>query len=95
MNKQQLAEAIAQRAGMSDRAAWKVTSAFIDVIMEELLAGRSITLPRIGTIEPVRHKERKAQNPRNQETVTIPERTMLRMRTSKLMVEKLNGGSDA
>ncbi len=83
MNKEDLAEGIAQKTGMHKGEAVKFLEAFIASVEESILAGQRVTISGFGTFELTRHKERNVVNPATKQLMTLPAMTTARFRASK------------
>lgn len=70
MNKNQLIEALAPRLGGRSTAALAVES-FVDVVLREVAAGRSVGITGFGTFERVDRAARTGRNPHTGEAVPI------------------------
>lgn len=76
MNKTQLIEAVAEKAGLSKKDADKAIAAVIETVTETLVKGDKVQLVGFGTFETRVHKERKNINPSTHEEQIIPETTV-------------------
>ena len=83
MNKEELAEGLAQKTGMRKGQATKFLEAFIASIEESILAGQRVTISGFGTFELTQHKERQVINPSTKQPMTLPAMTTARFRASK------------
>ena len=72
MNKATLVAAIAEKAGLDKKAAGSALDGLVEVIREELAAGRVLTIP--GALKILRKDtpERQMRNPSTGETFTKP-----------------------
>lgn len=85
LNKTEIVELISRRTGIRVLDVNRVFTELLDLTTEELAAGREVALSGIGVLSPVRHAARKSHNPRTLEPVTIPERTRVQLRMSKVL----------
>jgi DNA-binding protein HU-beta len=83
MNKEKLAEGIAQKTGMNKTQAMKFLESFIASLEEAILAGERVTLSGFGTFELTQHKERTVINPATRQPMKIPPQTTARFRASR------------
>ena len=71
MNKTELVNAIAEKAGIEKKAADAALKAAIDAVSEELAAGGKVQLIGFGSFEVRERAAKTARNPRTGETVTV------------------------
>lgn len=67
-----------------------IMRAFFAVASETLQEGDSITLPRIGALEPVSRKARAGRHPQTREIINISASKSVRFRLSRAMRKTLN-----
>ena len=72
MNKSELVDAIAQKAGLSKADAGKALDAFTDVVKEALHGGDSISLVGFGAFKVAERAARQGLNPKTKEPIQIP-----------------------
>ena len=72
MNKTELVNAVAEKAGLSKKDAEKVITATVDAITAALIAGDKVQLVGFGAFEVKTRAARQGRNPRTKETITIP-----------------------
>ena len=72
MNKADLVNVIAQKAGMTKVDAKKALEAFMEASAEALRNGERISLVGFGTFSTSKHPARKGRNPRTGEEIMIP-----------------------
>ncbi len=72
MNKTELVNAVAEKAGFSKKDAEKVINATVDAITEALKSGDKVQLVGFGAFEVKTRAARQGRNPRTKETITIP-----------------------
>ena len=65
MNKVELADAVAQKTGMSKADAEKALSAMVDVVSEELKSGREVSITGFGSFSVSNRAARTGVNPQN------------------------------
>lgn len=73
MNKTELVNAVAEKAGFSKKDAEKMINATIDSITEALVAGDKVQLVGFGAFEVKTRAARIGRNPKTKEAITIPE----------------------
>lgn len=75
MNKMELIDKAAAKAGVSKKDAAKILDGFIESITETLAAGDKVTLVGFGTFETRKRPAREGRNPRTGAPVAIKART--------------------
>ncbi len=71
MNKTELTAAVAEKAGLSKKAADAAVAAVLDTITEELVKGEKVQLIGFGTFEVRARAEKQGHNPKTGEAMTI------------------------
>ena len=89
MNKGELLDTVAEKAGVSKKVADAVVSATIDAIMEAVSSGDKVTLVGFGSFEPRDRKQREGRNPKTGETMTIPATTVPAFSAGKAFKERV------
>jgi DNA-binding protein HU-beta len=72
MNKAELIQAAATKAGATKTQTEAVLNAVLDVIVEAVSSGDKVTLVNFGNFEPKGRKQRQARNPKTQEPMVVP-----------------------
>lgn len=72
MNKCELVDAVAERAGVSKKQAGTVLTAALDTIMEAVSNQDKVTLVGFGSFQSRERKEREGRNPKTGEVMIIP-----------------------
>ena len=72
MNKSELITAVAERSGLSKKAAGEAVEAVLDTISQALAAGEKVTLVGFGTFEVRERAARKGVNPATGAPIDIP-----------------------
>lgn len=86
MNKTELVNAMAEKAGMTKVAAKKAMTACFGTIQEQLKKGEKVTLIGFGTFSVVKRKARTAKNPRTGKAVKVPAKKVAKFKAgSKLL----------
>ena len=94
MNKAQLVEALTTRIG-DRRTAAAAVDGLVDVIVETVGSGSSVTLTGFGVFEPRRRAARVARNPRTGETVPVPETVVPSFRPGAAFREQIGNSTEA
>ena len=76
MNKGELVDAVADKAGVTKKEADAVVSAAIDVIVQTVASKEKVTLVGFGSFEPRQRKEREGRNPKTNQKMVIPATTV-------------------
>ncbi len=71
MNKSDLVREIASRTGLTQIEARAAVDNLVEIIMEEVAAGRSANLRGFGTFKAVSRAARTAQHPRTRVTINV------------------------
>ena len=90
MNKAELIEALADRAGLQKQKAKKVLDAYIEIVTEKMSQKEEITLIGFGTLKPRPQSTRLARNPKTGTPVQIPARTTVKFKPGKFLLEAMN-----
>lgn len=87
MNKGELVDAIAEKAGVTKKTADTVLTAAIDAVMDAVAGGDKVTLVGFGVFEPRQRQARTGRNPKTKETMEIPASTVPAFSAGKLFKE--------
>ncbi len=74
MTKENVVEKLAEKTGLSKRAALSAIDTFFKIITDALANGEKVTFVGFGTFQVGKRKERKGINPRTKAVITIPGR---------------------
>jgi DNA-binding protein HU-beta len=89
MNKGELVDAVAEKAGVTKKQADQVLTAALDVIVQAVSAADKVTLVGFGSFEPRLRKERDGRNPKTTQTMKIPETVVPAFSAGKLFKEQV------
>lgn len=78
----ELADMIAEKAGITKKLAAEVVRHVVAVMKSELQAGRPVSLHSFGTFTPKLRKERNGVNPRTGKPMVIPKRKAISFKAS-------------
>jgi DNA-binding protein HU-beta len=92
MNKCELVDAVAERAGVSEKQAGTVLTAALDTIMEAVSNQDKVTLVGFGSFQSRERKEREGRNPKTGETMIIPAVTVPVFSAGKNFKEVVGNG---
>jgi DNA-binding protein HU-beta len=85
MNKKELVDAMAKKAGVSANEANKVLDAFVDVVGEALKSGDSVQLVGFLSLKVSERAARQGINPRTGESISIPAKKVVKVKVSKAL----------
>ncbi len=89
MNKTELIDLVAEKAGMSKKDSEKAVKAVLDSITEGLLKGDKVQLVGFGTFEVRNRKEREGRNPATGEKIKIMALKVPAFKPGKALKEKV------
>ncbi len=89
MNKSELIESVAKKAGLTKDAAAKAVNAYTETVVEALKAGDKLMLAGFGTYEVKERAARVAHNPRTREEITIPATKVPVFKAGKTLKENI------
>ena len=72
MNKAELINVVAEKAGLSKKDTEKAVTALIDTITAELVAGEKVSLVGFGNFDVKTREARTGRNPKTKEPIEIP-----------------------
>lgn len=90
MNKRTLVQEAAKECGLTQVKVKLVVDTFIKVMKETLEAGNEVGINNFGSWKLVDRKARKGVNPRTQEPIQIPAKTVVRFRAGKELKTVVN-----
>lgn len=91
--KKDLTNAVAVKLKMRQVLVRDIIQGFLDACVDELARGNRIEFRDFGVFEAVHRKGRKARNPRTNETVQVPPKTVVDFRMGKKMQDAVNPGN--
>ena len=89
MNKSELINAIAEKAGLSKADAKKALEAFTGAVEEALVAGDKVALVGFGTFSINEKGERTGINPKTKEAITIAAKKVVKFKAGAELTEKV------
>ena len=90
MNKTELVEAMAAKAGTSKKDTEAVLNAFIETVSDELQAKGTVQLVGFGTFETSERAARTGRNPQTGATTKIAACTAPKFKAGKALKDKVN-----
>ncbi len=91
MTKKDIAKQIAARYGIDQVIAKRAVQDVLDAIVEALVRNRRMELRNFGVFEVKRRAPRVARNPRTNEQVTVPAKTVVVFQPGKKLAELASG----
>ena len=90
MNKAELTNKIAEKAGVSKKAAAEVIDAFTATVTETVASGDKVQLIGFGTFEVSERAARTGKNPQTGEKMNIPASKSMKFKAGKAVKDTLN-----
>lgn len=91
MNKNDLIDAVADKAGLTKADATKAVAAVLDSIRDTLAEGKEVRLVGFGTFDVANRKASTGRNPRTGEEIAIPASKQPKFKPGKLLKDAVNG----
>lgn len=88
MNKAQLIDAIAEKAGLTKAESKKALEAFIETVGEALKNGDKVALIGFGSFSVSERSERSGRNPQTGKAITIPAKKVVKFKAGAELAEK-------
>ena len=93
MTKQEFVDALASKAGMTNRDAARAVDAFLETITDSLRRGEEVAFTGFGKLSTQHRAARQGVNPRNPtEKVTIPAATVPKFSAGSQLKAAVKGG---
>ena len=93
MTKQEFVDAMASRAGLTNRDAAKAVDAFLDTVTDTLRGGGEVAFTGFGKFSTQHRAARQGVNPRNpSEKVTIPAATVPKFSAGSQLKQAVKSG---
>lgn len=86
MNKTELTNAVAAKAGITKVDAGKAVVAFVDAVKEELAKGNKVTLVGFGTFSVQERPARNGRNPRTGKNIKIAAKKVAKFKAGKGLI---------
>ena len=90
MNKTDLVNAVAEKAGLSKKDSEKAINAVVDSIIDALKSGDKVQLIGFGSFEVKSRAERTGRNPRTKETIKIPAAKLPQFKAGKAFKDAIS-----
>ncbi|AMW29605.1 MULTISPECIES: HU family DNA-binding protein [Arthrospira] len=89
MNKGELIDAVAEKAGVTKKQADAVLSAALESVIDAVATQEKVTLVGFGSFEARKRKAREGRNPQTGEKMDIPETWVPAFSAGKMFKEKV------
>ncbi|AJC73585.1 DNA-binding protein [Pseudothermotoga hypogea DSM 11164 = NBRC 106472] len=89
MNKKELVDKVAKKAGLKKKDVKKVVDTMLESITDALAKGEKVQLVGFGSFEVRKAAQRKGVNPQTKKPITIPARKVPKFRPGKVLKEKV------
>ena len=91
MNKSDLVKYVSDKTLITENDAGIIVDVFLDGLKKGLEAGDRVTIKNLGSFYLQERKPRTALNPRNQELIDVPAKTVVKFKSAKKLYDKING----
>ena len=91
MNKSDLVRYVSDKTMITENDANIIVDVFIDGMRKSLDSGDKVTIKNFGTFFLQNRKARSAVDPRNQEPIEVPAKTVVKFKSSKKLYDMVNG----
>lgn len=93
MNKEDIAQKIADRKGITKKEALDNVNDFLDVVKESLVEGERVSLVNFGNFDVKERKARTGRNPQTGESMDIPAQKTVSFKPGKDLRESVKASS--
>lgn len=90
MNNKEFQALVAEKAGLTQKAAARVIETFAGALVDEITAQNSATVPGLGTFELKEKEQRVMFNPNTGKKMLIPPKIVVSFRQSPLLKTNIN-----
>ena len=90
MNKSELIQAMAEKAGMTQKDAGACLDAMLEVVTDTMVKGDKVQLVGFGSFETKQRAGRTGRNPKTKEAIQIPAATVPVFKAGKALKDALN-----
>lgn len=90
MNKTELIDAVAEKAGLSKSDASNAVDAVLEAVTDSLKTGDQVALVGFGTFLVRRREARQGRNPRTKEPIQIPAANVPAFKAGKALKDSVN-----
>ena len=90
MNKAELVAVMAEKSGISKKAAEAALKAFTEAVTKELKKGQKVQLVGFGTFEVAKRAAREGRNPQSGKVMKIPASKAPKFKAGKALKDEVN-----
>jgi DNA-binding protein HU-beta len=90
MNKMELVAMLANKTGMTKKAAGEALDTVLNAVVDALKKGDKVTVTGFGTFEVRKRNARPGRNPQSGAKITIPARKVAAFRAGKALKDAVN-----
>jgi len=90
MNKSELVKYVSNKTMITEKDACIIVDVFLDGIKKALERGERVKVKDFGSFYLQERKARTAMNPRNQEVVQVPSKTVIKFKSSNKLYDMVN-----
>jgi nucleoid DNA-binding protein len=91
MNKKEIAESIYKKLEIKRFEAYSFIDLFVEAIVECLESGEKVVISNFGTFKVVDRKEKKVISPKDNQSMVIPERKVVKFLPARSLKETVRG----
>jgi nucleoid DNA-binding protein len=91
MNKKEIAESIYKKLEIKRFEAYSFIDLFVEAIVDCLESGEKVVISNFGTFKVVDRKKKKVISPKNNQSMVIPERKVVKFLPAKNLKETVRG----
>lgn len=90
LNKQSLADALADRMGLARSVAYEAVETVFDIIARTVAQGNTVSITNFASLELVTKQSRMARNPHNGDRIMVPSRKAVKFNVAPRLTEFAN-----
>ena len=91
MNKKEIAESIYKKLEIKRFEAYSFIDLFVEAIVDCLESGEKVVISNFGTFKVVNRKKKKVISPKDNQSMVIPERKVVKFLPAKNLKETVRG----
>lgn len=91
MNKTELIEVLAEKAGTTKLLTEKVINAYLETVMDTVAKGENVSLVGFGVFSKAHRNARSGRNPANGQTIQLPATDLPKFVPGKIFKDKVKG----
>ena len=94
ISKKEFADRLAEKRGITKKAAYQEIDAFIKTIMDYLREGEAVKLQNFGKFEMKTAKEKVCRNPKTGQSCIVPEHQKVKFTASETLADRIQKSGD-